>query len=534
MKSLIIAAFSTASALTVSAATFTWDDKGDHLWTSVANWTTNGVPATTSPDAGDTVVINNVNNAPAFVILDAMCPPIPTEEVERGYLNSLTLAGTATDNVFLSVTNNAVLEIKSATATEIFVGERGTAHLLVSDGARVETISNGQRNVTVGGLAGSTGTVTVSTGGSMYTAYSTTIGNLGVGTVHVKGGSYTIMRNSNMGSGVTGSGQLLLDSGTFYMPGGQTLNVGNSGKAYIRFLAPTTASFGVLILGVNANSYGELDLDACNAAGGQNNSVTVGSLGKGLFTIRGGTYTATGSAGLNIRANAGASGLLKGWGILTGFRNMTNNDLVIADGEGADRELSFTANRYDGFISNTIDNERNGTNGWYAISKGKLTIQMRGINGANTGLGRTTSEFSWGETETDEDIDLVNSFRVSFNGVAANGTFKASILAPDRDDLPPLPNMPVVGLWNAAFTQSFASVDFECRYDHTRVPSSHEVRLMRWDDDAGIWRRLHTYSTATPDSPHRVKTDDMPELGADRVGLIGAFAYPASFLFILR
>ena len=515
MKKSIIAALSIVSALTVSAATFTWDDKGDHLWTTTNNWNAVSLPTT-----NDTVHINNSTGNPSSVFLANQNAP-----ETNGFAN-VVIGNTAGSDATLYITDGSVLTTVAST-----IGASGTGTVVMADSSYKNT--SGVGNIILGNTAVASGTLII-TNGNLTGSYGITVGASGKGFIEMNGGAMSFSRTITLGSGASGSGALCFRSGTINLT--TDFVVGANGVGWANVFSNTVMSVRSTLIGEYASGEGVLIIEnggrvTCSAT----QSCKVGASGNGILNLRGGIVGSSSGSHFTVRENAGAFGLVRGWGRIHDFRNIRNSGIIVADGDGENRELHMNINRHDGYLSNPIDNEPYGTNGWYAVNNGKLTIVLRVANGIGTGLGYATPEFCWGETEGDDTPDLVNSFRVSFAGTDNNGTFTASVLAPDRDDLPPLPNIPVVGLWNATFTRDFSSVDFECRYDHTRVPSGNTVKLMRWDADAQKWHGLGSHETGTQASPHRVKVYTLPPNGtAERIGLIGAFAVPAATRIIIR
>ena len=414
----------------------------------------------------------------------------------------------------------------------IHIGQSGVGTVIVNGYSRLETVSVGSQqstaaNLIIGNNVGSEGFLYM-TNSAVYSAYNFTVGGSGYGYLEMNGGNLQSARTFTVGLAATGVGEILITAGTMAP---YTIAIGASGKGLMTVSSPNVTFTGPSsTIGVNESGEGMLVLDNATFTGNPTTTHVVGQNGAGALILRNGTYASSSGSSFYVRQNAIGSGLVRGWGAIKDFRNIRNNGVIIADGEGEDRELALNINRHDGRVYNDIENEVSGANGWYAVNKGKLTLRLRTVqNSPAMGLGVTTPVFSWGESEDDDTIDLVNSLRLGFTEATANGIFSASILATDRSDVPPLSSAAVVGLWLASFDKAFTSIDLECRYDHTKLPSGHSVRLLRWDADAAQWKRLPTYESGT----HRVKTDALPTLGVERIGLIAAVAEPtATFIMI--
>jgi len=201
---------------------------------------------------------------------------------------------------------------------------------------------------------------------------------------------------------------------------------------------------------------------------------------------------------------------------------------VIADGNGSERDLDFSKM---GVPNSTTTGNECGTNGWYAINKGRLLMPRfpkRG-NGNYQYIGGFPFR---------SDIDLVNSFKYYFDDVTrkTTGTYIFSELyAIDRNDIPAgLPKaeryqissvwrighfdvskVPITGHNTANnkltkdYKVGFESVNLYFHYD-PRLAQMKEVDIIKVyrcaDEKSGIWQCV---GTAIPsDEKPYIQTED--------------------------
>lgn len=215
-------------------------------------------------------------------------------------------------------------------------------------------------------------------------------------------------------------------------------------------------------------------------------SVVIGQFGRGRLYL--GTQDAPGrivaspgaDARVIVRATAQANGLIRGWGTVESGGTLTNNGRIEADGFEHVRSLDLC--RFD-TIANTIDNPRDGTNGWYARRGGRVVLPtLKFASGASTA--------TWGESADDSTLDLVNSVRVTATGQPRDGAMKLSlrtVAGKDPLDVPLPIGVSIIGLFEVdAATLDAATLDFTVRYDHVAAnatfPGELGVRLVAHGD----------------------------------------------------
>lgn len=192
------------------------------------------------------------------------------------------------------------------------------------------------------------------------------------------------------------------------------------------------------------------------------------------------TGAGAGDYNLTVRYQNYAPCALHGRGSVGFAGALTNNGQVVADGFGADATLDLT-----GFtaVGNGIDNPTVGTNGWFAVSGGKLLLPSLAIP-----AGTVTT--NWGEAGNDTTIDLVNSLRLAFSGVNG-GAVAISIPATNRTDVG-ITNRACVGVWDidgAGFDFGSGSVTLTVRYDYPQVSDKFltEGDLKLWHHNGSTW-----------------------------------------------
>ena len=214
------------------------------------------------------------------------------------------------------------------------------------------------------------------------------------------------------------------------------------------------------------------------------------------------------------------TGSIIGWGLI-GRHSSTLRirffGQVIADGEGAARDLNLAAIRTVGTNNTEILNGC-GTNGWFAVNKGRL-IYPRAQNCSGSSHP-TIGDYPNRATPT-----VMNSFRYTLV-TKPDGTYYnfAELYAPDRTDIPPgLPlyssHDVVAGVWRFGLSSvsntdddptpaSFGGMRLTFRYDWRGMDAENQsLYVYRHDGSAnGSWTRVgkaeisSTANTVTTDA----------------------------------
>ena len=253
-----------------------------------------------------------------------------------------------------------------------------------------------------------------------------------------------------------------------------------------------------------------------------------GTIGLG---IRGGLVLGNTTDNTNVRCTS----RLIGYGCVTnqGDSSQTlwsridvRGGSVTADGEGVERDLDL---RTFARISGSIGDGRNylnisGTNGWYAINKGRLRYPVRDSGDAKTARPRFVGDYA--RLDASVEPMYVNSMRLIIKTNDVEIAMDKSrypfvdLYAPDRTDIPTglveddAKNRRL-GIWHGTIATSYANTarrsfdtaDVKIRYDQWRLdelkdaqgnyPTGLEVRLYKHDGTSnGKWKKVASYSAA--------------------------------------
>ena len=255
----------------------------------------------------------------------------------------------------------------------------------------------------------------------------------------------------------------------------------------------------------------------------------------GELRLRGGSVMMSTNGYLYVGKSAETANIcrsfLAGWGTVTRHNlektgsydgiNMTiHGGAVVADGEGEAHDLDLSRVRKVNDSSGLGDNN-SGTNGWYAINKGRLTYPCRWSKNAYKSLGEYYSR-----TEP----KFVNSVSFTFAS-GKDGYLIGQLYATDRDDIPaglpaddPEAKTLRLGVWRATVNKSYeldevskenagavASADVRIRYNNFllnalkdadgNLPDNLRLKFYRHDGTAsGRWVRAGGVSAATAEA----------------------------------
>lgn len=309
----------------------------------------------------------------------------------------------------------------------------------------------------------------------------------GPATLTINGGTLT-------GNGPTGAryaGAVLnLYAGTWTTTGGGGAAFyanGGSTSARVNHTGGTLATGGYSLVLGQQDMWGHANGDYYlgDAAGSTGTFTGSGSLIVGNITnkMSGSGYQRTTYGTFVGHGTVGLTGILR------------NNGYVTADGYGLDRTLdlsSFTA------VDNTVDNDQyrltadnnfyygKGGTGWFATRKGKLVLPSLTVASGD-------STRNWGEPDSDSNIDLINSVRLSFHGVTG-GSLAVSLLAADRNVFAPTVATGGVGFYqfdpSGGFAFGSGTVDLTFRYDDVLAGAGESALKLFKTDAGGYWQPL--------------------------------------------
>ena len=378
-----------------------------------------------------------------------------------------------------------------ASGKKLYVGNSGSGMLTVK-GGRISTSNNTSGDFIIGGAATGEG-VLVMDGGTVSVAHAFIVGNSGHGVYTNLSGSVSAYKGTSFAKSTGSSAEVVFKGGSFSVSS-EELTFGESGKCHVEIAGGTMTGRGVR-LGANQGSEGIVYLKEGGTLRSSDNYISyLGTSGTGILYMRGGRFThASSSSGFYVRSSASGYGLLSGWGTMDVAASKSswigNNGLVIADGrddDGTVAERALTISVQDNAFVNGVENTT--TNGWYAVNKGLLSVAHPQFSLAVGESGVCT----WGEVETDEQIDLVNSARITFaNITTAISSLTGKLYAPDRSDVPGLPSgKEAVGVWKFGINGTYESATVEFRYDHVKAPRG--VQMYQIDEDGVTWTKLAT------------------------------------------
>ena len=202
------------------------------------------------------------------------------------------------------------------------------------------------------------------------------------------------------------------------------------------------------------------------------------------------------------------------WPTSTRTRCIVHYGQVIADGEGVERDLDFS--RFAAMSYRNTEANRSGTNGWFAVNKGRLKLPRC--------LPRKTASYrcvgdcydlNYANEANDVNMSnrLSNTFSCVFKGAELNNFVFSELYATDRSDIPAgLPSVAgsgdVMSVWRIGLFTDGPEVDEPVNPDtftsaklHFRLPKDIPEELVqlcvyRHDGTAGGGWRLVGHTRA--------------------------------------
>lgn len=399
-----------------------------------------------------------------------------------------------------------------------------TSRIVVEQGGKMEQTAG---EFIVAGYAGYDGIVT--NAGALAT-YDLFVGGSGNGTL-VNDGALTVANKFRVARQVGSSGTFVHRGGTILhaAASSQPIRVGHLGTGRFEVAAPLAFSSEMMVVGNETGSRGTLDVgDALSGIKILKLGENAGS--EGTLLLNGGSVTvnATTAATASDSGHAiwvgmvnesgdqaqTATGRIQGHGKIgrtevdsdARHARIKNYGRIVADGGDLDLGLF----RLVGLP--TVDANKCGTNGWFAVNGGRLIYPRRlPVSSVNHVAVGDYGTFSG--TDGNPDTSLVNSLQIGLyqNGeqrFSNNRTF-AMLYASDRTDIPG--TVPcdaavgdkVLGVWRLGHFSdigdvgaapetpwsAFDSVSVRIRFDDSEVDFSKDtVALYRYD--GSTWRRV--------------------------------------------
>lgn len=375
------------------------------------------------------------------------------------------------------------------------------------------TVDLGETGLWLGRYASGRGTY-VQEGGAF--AGGVTVGYSGTGVLIHVGGTLVTRGSVYVGRSTGSEGLLDVRAPGVNVGANQTLFVGYSGRGILEQRASLSADYLKIGGSTNVTSVATIYAGATNTVknscnvGGYVIPVTGGGTedkaGNGVLALRGGVLHIVESIlseRLFVGRQAESRGRIQGWGRIshptsgtTNIRLVLGEGVVQADGEGEARTLDLSEIVS---TSNNVPNGATGTNGWYAVNKGRVLFPRTWFDATSSSPARCLGDWSANTVP-----GLVNSVHAAFTGVTESANFwRGGVYAPDRDDIPeglPADAAPVgiwqLGLykdltsWTANQAAPFTAVTLTFRYDQTRVKSFQRLVLYRYT--ASGWSRVET------------------------------------------
>jgi len=450
-----------------------WKGVGvDSNWTTVANWSTGGVPT-----AVDTPVIGSLSPGTNNAMVEITQPGAVCTNFYLGYdanrTGTVTMSG---GDLTINYSGNRCMFLGN--------GNPSYGHFIQNGGVVSNKVSS-NGGLSLGFGAGSSGLYELN-GGLLTFGYiefanngpGTFIQNAGstctVGSISFSRsqGSYTMNGGVLNAGGITVGG-VAGSSCQFIQTGGTNTTgaIDISGSGITNKYRLANATLIVTNNGDGSFNFHQKGVFELAAGGlinmsGSDGRIWVGRDGgatlESKLLMQGGRIT--GTAYFGVRAQyAGDKASLQGWGNIDLSLGFYNAGLIIADGFGADQTLAIT--NYSS-LSQTFANSITETNGWYAQNKGRLLLKTIAVSGASPVL-------YWGEPSSGA-FDLVNAVKLSLSGASGSGTLSGSLYARDHSQVPAYTSgVNLVSLWNFAtngFSMGSGNVMF--RYDSFRTTNT--------------------------------------------------------------
>ncbi len=198
---------------------------------------------------------------------------------------------------------------------------------------------------------------------------------------------------------------------------------------------------------------------------------------------------------------------------------LTHHGQVIADGEGQARDLDFS--RFGALNFSSTDANPSGTNGWFAVNKGRLRLPRSWPRKTNSAfcVGDCYSlDYSQVANNAVASNRLANTFSATFTGAGTGNYIFADLYATDRDDIPAgldaiRPDR-VISVWRIGLfddgpdadepenPSSFTSADLRFRIPGDEVAGAEKLYVAYHDGTAnGKWTTIGRLANPDPKWP---------------------------------
>jgi len=268
--------------------------------------------------------------------------------------------------------------IVNTTTNSLTIGRDGGSGALTINGGGVLD-NTGSGNVIIGSQSNSTGTATVSDGGSQWNnTFNMFVGNFGAGTLTIENGGLVSNQNGTLGNQAAGVGTVTVNGSGSHWSNSINVNVGGSGLGTLNIENGGLVSSWSGFIGIGNTSVGSVTVTGNDSQWNNTDYLLVGINGTGSLSITdGGVVTSqalsTDFAGV-IGRNSGGVGVVN----VSGMGSQWDNSGDLSVGEFGQGTLSI---ENGGWVGNT--------RGWIGLADvgvGTVTVSGSGSQWNNSGF----------------------------------------------------------------------------------------------------------------------------------------------------
>ena len=260
--------------------------------------------------------------------------------------------------------------------------------------------------------------------------------------------------NIEMGRGARSFSHLTAEGNGHIYCDDISLGNGASSFSYLKAAGNSVMVISNITVAVSTTATGIVEI--AEGAVISNDYIKVGNSSansRGILKMSGGTLIQSGIFGDPIWLNQrliGVSAWIRGWGKvafadpqkqIVDYRTLgrtrpggiVHYGQIIADGEGIERDLDFS--RYGALAYKNTQANMSGTNGWFAVNKGRLKLP-RCLPRKEAKYRCTGDCFDLDYSNALQTNRLANTFTTVFTGAALNNYVFSELYATDRSDIP--------------------------------------------------------------------------------------------------
>ncbi len=258
----------------------------------------------------------------------------------------------------------------------LVVGEAGTGTLQISDGGAVSNTSgNNDLPASIGDSAGSSGMVTVTGSGSLWTNNGDlNVGNSGTGTLLISSGGGVSTEDAYIGENAGASGAVTVtgSGSTWKNVAGTGLWIGYSGTGTMAVNGGGAVSDSFSFIGVDKGSNGMVTVSGSGSAWTDADEFEIGYSGAGTLAITNGGSVVDGYGVIGNQAGSSGMVTVTGTGSTWTSDGLVFGDAALSIGESGTGVLTIT----DGGVVSTTGPTTIGSGG---------TLQFDGLSPLHTG-----------------------------------------------------------------------------------------------------------------------------------------------------